>query len=67
MTAAQVSAALAPFYFAVHPDLFSKYPKERVSAGNPVSLEKETGTLFLAQLLTVVLLFNSGKKKKNSW
>ena len=32
MTAAQVSAALAPFYFAVHPDLFAKYPRERVSA-----------------------------------
>ena len=29
LTQAQVSTALRPFYFLVHPDLFAKYPKEQ--------------------------------------
>ena len=31
LSAAQVATALRPFYFAVHPDLFGKYPAARVS------------------------------------
>nr|ACO11203.1 C3orf23 [Caligus rogercresseyi] len=30
LTSAQVSVALRPFYFLVHPDLFVKYPKEQI-------------------------------------
>lgn len=30
LTQAQTSEALRPFLFAVHPDFFGKYPKERV-------------------------------------
>lgn len=31
LSSAEVSAALRPFYFSVHPDLFGRYPAERVS------------------------------------
>lgn len=31
LSAAEVSTALRPFYFSVHPDLFGKYPEQRVS------------------------------------
>lgn len=30
LSSAEVSTALRPFYFLVHPDLFGKYPKEQV-------------------------------------
>lgn len=30
MNTSEVAAALRPFYFAVHPDMFGQYPKERV-------------------------------------
>jgi len=30
LNSAEVSTALRPFYFNVHPDLFGKYPEERV-------------------------------------
>lgn len=31
LSSAQTKAALKPFYFAVHPDLFGRYPLQRVS------------------------------------
>lgn len=31
MNASAVATALRPFYFAVHPDLFGRYPNQRVS------------------------------------
>jgi len=31
LSSAEVSTALRPFYFSVHPDLFGRYPAERVS------------------------------------
>lgn len=31
MTATEVSTALRPFYFTVHPDLFGQFPSQRVS------------------------------------
>lgn len=31
MTTTEVSTALRPFYFTVHPDLFGQYPSQRVS------------------------------------
>lgn len=30
LSSAQTKAALKPFYFAVHPDLFGQYPMQRV-------------------------------------
>ena len=30
LSSAQTKAALKPFYFAVHPDLFGQYPIQRV-------------------------------------
>lgn len=30
MTSTEVSTALRPFYFTVHPDLFGQYPSQRV-------------------------------------
>ena len=30
LTGTEVSTALRPFYFLVHPDLFGKYPKEQI-------------------------------------
>lgn len=30
LSSAEVSTALRPFYFSVHPDLFGKYPEQRV-------------------------------------
>ncbi|XP_070574479.1 T-cell activation inhibitor, mitochondrial-like isoform X2 [Ptychodera flava] len=38
LTTAEVSTALRPFYFAVHPDFFGQYPRER--AVNDTSLKK---------------------------
>jgi len=32
LSSAEVSTALRPFYFSVHPDLFGRYPAERVSS-----------------------------------
>lgn len=32
MSSSQIATALRPFYFFVHPDLFGKYPSERVSS-----------------------------------
>lgn len=29
LSSAEVSTALRPFYFSVHPDLFGKYPEQR--------------------------------------
>lgn len=31
LSSGEVSTALRPFYFSVHPDLFGKHPNERVS------------------------------------
>ena len=31
LNSSQTATALRPFYFAVHPDLFGKFPRERVS------------------------------------
>lgn len=31
MTTTEISAALRPFYFSVHPDLFGQFPNQRVS------------------------------------
>lgn len=30
LSSAEISTALRPFYFSVHPDLFGKYPEQRV-------------------------------------
>ncbi|XP_060517081.1 T-cell activation inhibitor, mitochondrial isoform X2 [Cylas formicarius] len=38
LSAAEVSTALRPFYFSVHPDLFGQYPDER--ATNETSLQQ---------------------------
>eukprot|EP00106_Octopus_bimaculoides_P000644 XP_014768086.1 PREDICTED: T-cell activation inhibitor, mitochondrial-like isoform X1 [Octopus bimaculoides] len=38
MNTSEVAAALRPFYFAVHPDMFGQYPKERST--NEDSLKK---------------------------
>lgn len=32
LSSAEVSTALRPFYFSVHPDLFGRYPTERVGS-----------------------------------
>jgi hypothetical protein len=32
LSSAEVSAALRPFYFSVHPDLFGRHPTERVGS-----------------------------------
>ncbi|XP_072382128.1 T-cell activation inhibitor, mitochondrial isoform X2 [Diabrotica undecimpunctata] len=42
-TSLEVSTALRPFYFAVHPDLFGKYPRER--ARNESSLQQLSSIL----------------------
>ncbi|XP_028128065.2 T-cell activation inhibitor, mitochondrial isoform X2 [Diabrotica virgifera virgifera] len=42
-TSIEVSTALRPFYFAVHPDLFGKYPSER--ATNESSLQQLSSIL----------------------
>lgn len=31
LSTTEISTALRPFYFSVHPDLFGKYPEQRVS------------------------------------
>lgn len=43
LTQAQTSEALRPFLFAVHPDFFGKYPKERVGTG----VVKDESDMFL--------------------
>ncbi|KAJ8970873.1 hypothetical protein NQ314_000998 [Rhamnusium bicolor] len=43
LTATEVSTALRPFYFSVHPDLFEQYPTER--ATNESSLQQLSSTL----------------------
>ncbi|KAJ8920872.1 hypothetical protein NQ315_015665 [Exocentrus adspersus] len=43
LTATEVSTALRPFYFSVHPDLFGRYPRER--ATNESSLQQLSSVL----------------------
>ncbi|CAH1955869.1 unnamed protein product [Acanthoscelides obtectus] len=43
LTTTEVSTALRPFYFSVHPDLFGQYPSER--AVNESSLQKLSSAL----------------------
>lgn len=38
MSAAQAVAALRPFYFAVHPDLFGRYPEVRQTNENSLKV-----------------------------
>lgn len=37
MTTTEVSTALRPFYFSVHPDLFGQHPQQRVYLQIPKS------------------------------
>ncbi|XP_076258110.1 T-cell activation inhibitor, mitochondrial isoform X1 [Rhynchophorus ferrugineus] len=43
LTSTEVSSALRPFYFSVHPDLFGQHPKER--AVNETSLQQLSSVL----------------------
>ncbi|KRT81909.1 hypothetical protein AMK59_5031 [Oryctes borbonicus] len=38
MTTTEVSTALRPFYFSVHPDLFGQYPQQRTTNENSLKL-----------------------------
>lgn len=51
LTQAQTSEALRPFLFAVHPDFFGKYPKERVGTG----VVKDESDMFWVHFNTVPL------------